>query len=171
MWEWNGITWSQISSFSDPPYSPIGPMVCSRGTLYVGTYGNGAWAWNGYSWSQVGEMGGTSGLPWSAAWVNSLASSGDTLYLGTWEEGVWAITLTQPSPIKVTGVSPTSGPPSGGTTVRISGSGFTGATAVNFGSTPATSFTVNSDTLITATSPVGSGTVDVTVCRRSIRHL
>ena len=64
----------------------------------------------------------------------------------------------------VTGISPTSGPLGGGTSVAITGSGFTGATAVNFGSTAATSFTINSDTSITAVSPAGSaGTVDITV--------
>ncbi len=63
----------------------------------------------------------------------------------------------------VTGISPTSGPAAGGTTVMISGAGFTGVTAVDFGTTPATSFTFNSDTSITAVSPAGTGTVDVTV--------
>ena len=64
----------------------------------------------------------------------------------------------------VTGISPTSGPLGGGTSVAITGTGFTGATAVNFGSTAATSFTINSDTSITAVSPAGSaGTVDITV--------
>ncbi|WP_218022503.1 IPT/TIG domain-containing protein, partial [Nocardia amamiensis] len=60
-------------------------------------------------------------------------------------------------------ISPNKGPTSGGTTVTLTGTGFTGATAVNFGSTPATSFTVNSDTQITATSPAGTGIVSVTV--------
>ena len=64
---------------------------------------------------------------------------------------------------KVTGLSPTSGPTAGGTTVTITGTGFTGATTVNFGTTKATSFTVDSDTQITATSPAGTGVVDVTV--------
>lgn len=63
----------------------------------------------------------------------------------------------------VSGVTPDFGVPAGGTPVTISGSGFTGATAVDFGSTPATSFTVASDTSITATSPAGTGIVDVTV--------
>ncbi|KAJ5151505.1 hansenula MRAKII killer toxin-resistant protein 1 precursor [Penicillium canariense] len=58
-----------------------------------------------------------------------------------------------PAPV-VSSVSPTSGPVAGGTTVTIVGSGFTGATAVTFGSTPAT-FTVNSNTQITATAPAG----------------
>jgi YVTN family beta-propeller protein len=63
----------------------------------------------------------------------------------------------------VSGLSPTSGPESGGTTVAISGSGFTAASAVSFGSTPATGFTVTSDGVVTATAPAGTSTVDVTV--------
>jgi hypothetical protein len=47
--------------------------------------------------------------------------------------------------------------------VTITGTGFTGATAVKFGSTNATSFIVNSETSITPVSPKGKGTVDVTV--------
>ena len=60
-------------------------------------------------------------------------------------------------------VSPTSGPPGGGTQVTITGHDFTGATAVSFGGTPAASFTVTADTSITATAPAGAGSVDVTV--------
>ena len=64
----------------------------------------------------------------------------------------------------VTSISPTAGPLGGGTSVTITGSGFTGATAVTFGVTPATSFIFNSDTSVTAVSPAESaGTVDVTV--------
>ena len=63
----------------------------------------------------------------------------------------------------VTGLSPTGGPTDGGTSVIITGTNFTGATAVKFGSTNATSYTVNSAAQITAASPAGSGTVDVTV--------
>ena len=60
-------------------------------------------------------------------------------------------------------VSPSSGPAGGGTTVTITGTNFTNASAVKFGSNSATSFTVDSDSQITAISPPGSGTVDVTV--------
>ena len=69
----------------------------------------------------------------------------------------------------ITGVSPAAGPAAGGNTVTITGTGFQnifgfpGVTTVDFGSIPAPSFTVNSDTSITATVPAGSaGTVDVT---------
>ena len=63
----------------------------------------------------------------------------------------------------VASLNPTSGPWYGGTSVIITGSNFTGATAVKFGSTNATSFTVNSATQITAVAPAGTSTVDVTV--------
>jgi predicted outer membrane repeat protein len=64
----------------------------------------------------------------------------------------------------VTGVTPQSGSTTGGTTVTISGSQFTGVTAVNFGSTTAASFTVVSATEITAVAPAESaGAVDIIV--------
>jgi hypothetical protein len=64
----------------------------------------------------------------------------------------------------VTGVSPGAGPSTGGNTVRVTGTGFTDASAVSFGTVPATSFTVNSDSSITATAPAGAvGTDHVTV--------
>ncbi len=64
----------------------------------------------------------------------------------------------------VTGVSPATGPTTADTPVTISGSGFTGATAVDFGGVAATSVHVVNDGTITATSPTGTaGRVDVTV--------
>ncbi len=64
-------------------------------------------------------------------------------------------TYAAPAAPTVTGVSPSSGPTAGGTGVTITGTGFTGATAVDFGANAATSYTVVSDTEITATSPAG----------------
>jgi kumamolisin len=63
----------------------------------------------------------------------------------------------------VTTISPATGNSAGGDSVTVTGSGFTGATDVGFGSTDAASMNVDSDTQITATSPAGTGTVDVTV--------
>jgi hypothetical protein len=47
--------------------------------------------------------------------------------------------------------------------VTITGSYLAGATAVRFGPVPVAGFTVVDDSTITATSPPGSGTIDVTV--------
>ena len=64
----------------------------------------------------------------------------------------------------ITGISTTSGPTVGSTTVVITGTNFLAASAVKFGSTNATGYTINSATQITATSPAGSaGAVDITV--------
>ena len=64
----------------------------------------------------------------------------------------------------VTGVSPPSGPLAGGT-VTVTGTGFTGASGVNFGTVAASGLVVASDTSLTVTSPPGAarGPVDVTV--------
>ena len=72
-------------------------------------------------------------------------------------------TYTAATGPQVTGISPTSGSSAGGDTIIITGSGFTGATGVSFDGTPASAFTVDSDTQITAISPAGTGTVDITV--------
>lgn len=69
----------------------------------------------------------------------------------------------QPAPA-VTSVSPASGSITGGTTVTITGTNLGGASGVKFGATPATGFTVNSDTQITAVAPSSAtlGSVDIT---------
>ncbi|MCD9823574.1 IPT/TIG domain-containing protein [Bradyrhizobium japonicum] len=71
--------------------------------------------------------------------------------------------FTYAGPPSVTSISPTGGPLAGGTIVTITGANLSGATAVTFGATAAAGFTVNSATQITATSPAGTGTVDVRV--------
>jgi DNA-binding beta-propeller fold protein YncE len=63
----------------------------------------------------------------------------------------------------VAGVSATAGSEEGGTEVTITGSELAGATAVRFGSSPASTFKVESPETIVATSPAGTGSVDVTV--------
>jgi hypothetical protein len=77
----------------------------------------------------------------------------------------WSFTIGTAVVPTVTGLSQSSGSVAGGTIVTINGTGFTGATAVNFGSTAASDFTVNSDTQITAICPAVTSprVVDVTV--------
>ncbi|HEX6601768.1 MAG TPA: IPT/TIG domain-containing protein [Solirubrobacterales bacterium] len=70
----------------------------------------------------------------------------------------------QPAP-EVTGITPSFGSVTGGTQLTITGSNFTQASAVQFGTIPAASFTVDSDTEITVTTPavLRPGKVDVSV--------
>jgi hypothetical protein len=64
----------------------------------------------------------------------------------------------------ITNISPASGPRAGGTLVTITGTGFTGATAVKFGGSAGSSRTVVSATQITVRSPAhAAGTVDIRV--------
>ena len=65
----------------------------------------------------------------------------------------------------ITNVSPNNGPQAGGTSVVITGDNLNGVGAVKFGGTNATSFTVDSPTQITATSPayVVTGLIDIEV--------
>lgn len=74
-----------------------------------------------------------------------------------------AVSCINTGPV-VTGISPANGPTSGGTSVLITGTNFTGATAVRFGASMATSIFVLNSTTISVTTPAGSlGAVHVTV--------
>ncbi|MFT3710629.1 MAG: IPT/TIG domain-containing protein [Archangium sp.] len=66
---------------------------------------------------------------------------------------------------RITSIAPVTGPIAGGTTVTLTGTGFSGATAVRFGAVDAASFTVVSGTQVTAVTPVAAsaGAVDVTI--------
>lgn len=110
----------------------------------------------------TGGTGGTSSGTAVRGYDGTASSAPIFNYGGTYN------TLTTTGPIYlgpvVTAIAPTSGLTAGGTSVVITGGGFTGATGVSFGSTVATTFTVGSDTQITATAPASSvGTVDITV--------
>lgn len=65
------------------------------------------------------------------------------------------------NPPAVTSFTPTTGP--AGTSVTITGTGFTGATSVKFNTSVATTYTVGSATSITATVPAGATTGPISV--------
>lgn len=99
--------------------------------------------------------------PGNSAWDDiyttkvTFAGSGEATLLTS---NPWAT----PSAPTISAVTPAS--QGTGQIVFITGSGFTGATAVDFGATAATEFAVRSDTEIAATLPTGSaGSVAITV--------
>jgi hypothetical protein len=65
----------------------------------------------------------------------------------------------------ISSITPASGLLAGGSSITITGTNFTGASAVDFGTTPASSFNVISSTEIQATVPAAStpGLTDVTI--------
>jgi hypothetical protein len=69
----------------------------------------------------------------------------------------------QPAPA-ITSISPNFGPVTGGTSVTITGTNLAAASGVKFGAVPATGFTVESETQITAVAPASAAieTVHVT---------
>jgi N-acetylneuraminic acid mutarotase len=86
----------------------------------------------------------------------------DAYGVQTTQTGYKLTVTTVPAPT-VTSVSPNSGPAAGGTSVTITGSNFTSASTVSFGTTAAMNVSCSTTTSCTATSPPGTGTVNVTV--------
>jgi predicted outer membrane repeat protein len=76
----------------------------------------------------------------------------------------FTLTVSQPPPA-ITLVHPNTGPITGGTTVRIKGAAFWGASSVTFGGVPATGVTVNAaGPSITAIAPAeAAGSVDIVI--------
>ena len=98
--------------------------------------------------------------------VNANASATDTITLYTcpsysggstcYVTKSVSISVNLNVPLRVTGISPSTGPASGGTVVTITGANLSEATGVTFGSTSASSYTIDSATQITATAPAGT---------------
>ncbi len=144
-----------------------GPAVGGTVITITGTGFTGATAVN------FGTITGTSLTVNSATQITVTSPAGTAGLVNvtvTTLNGTSAVTpagqfaYTSPAIPTVTSLVPASGPAVGGTVITITGTGFTGATAVNFGTITGTCLTVNSATQLTVTSPPGAaGTVNVTV--------
>jgi len=144
-----------ITSFS-PTSGPVGTSVTITGTNFSGAtsvkfFDNVSATFTVDSSTQITAtvpLGATTG-PISVTTPSGTATSSTDF------------TVTIPPPPTITSFSPTSGPV--GTSVTITGTNFTGTTAVNFGGVASTNFTVNSSTQIKATVPAGAVTGAITV--------
>ena len=133
----------------------------NKGAAWVFTRSGSTWAQQGSKFGPRHEHGnsqfGTAVSLSEDAKIALITGPHDSEVAGS----AWI--FVTPTPI-VTSVSPSEGPRMGGTTVTITGHRLGEATAVDFGTTAASSFTVVSPTEITTVSPPGAaGTVDVTV--------
>ncbi|MGN6531536.1 MAG: beta strand repeat-containing protein [Ginsengibacter sp.] len=142
----NGAVGSNTTAGAGGPGTP-------NSAPYIGGDGAGAQTGtgNGNSAAYPGPGGGGGGANNSGG-----SSSG-----GGGAQGQVVLTYTISLPPTITSFSPGSGC-ANTTPVIITGTNFTGATAVQFGGTNAASFTVNSATQITAT-PAGGTTGAITV--------
>jgi hypothetical protein len=128
-----------------------------------------AWVFarSGSTWAQQGAKLTGSDETGSGLFGGNVALSadGNTALIGAPSDehdvgAAWAFA----NPPAVSAVSPSVGPPAGGTAVTITGSRLGGASTVAFGSTQAASFVINSPNQITAISPPRAiGPVHVTV--------
>jgi hypothetical protein len=126
--------------------------------------------WDGRGWTQVASPNPAQG---QALFDAALASPNSLLTVGFSQlmsggnfapSTTLAADLCEPTPV-ISGLNPDHGWSSGGNPVRIMGSGLSYPRSVMFGTLPATSYTANSDSMITAVPPaqaVGS-VVNVTV--------
>ncbi|HKP11437.1 MAG TPA: IPT/TIG domain-containing protein, partial [Blastocatellia bacterium] len=97
----------------------------------------------------IAEAMGLTAFPGASATAQSMADFFDT--------------SASPTP-SVSGVTPNTGPTAGGTSVTISGSGFTAGATVMIGGAPATNVSVNGSATITAVTPAhAAGAVSVAV--------
>ncbi|MFI6588052.1 IPT/TIG domain-containing protein [Embleya sp. NPDC050493] len=159
----NGITYTYVGQPVVSVLSPAqGPTSGGNTVTLTGTGFTGATA------VKFGTTAATSFTVLSATQITAVAPAGPagpvavtvTTASGTSASNIFYFYVAAPV---LTGVDPARGPTSGGNTVTLTGTGFTGTTAVKFGATAATSFTVLSASQLTAVVPPGAGTVSITV--------
>jgi len=171
--QWNGSTWSVSTSpnVTGAQNDFLVGLSCSSGSdcIAVGNSDTLPYQvlmeqWDGTTWSIVSTpaVGAVDNELLGVSCTSATACAA----VGDYFPGAYLQTLVEMlagTPV-VSAVSPSVGPTTVGTSVTISGSNFLGASSVDFGSAAASSFTVTSDTSITATAPPEpAGTVDVTV--------
>jgi hypothetical protein len=144
-----------ISSFT-PTSGPVGTSVTITGSNFTGatsvTFGGTSASFtiiSGTSVRATVPAGAVTGLI-------AVTTPGGTAT----SANAFTVSVTPPPAPTISSFTPTSGPV--GTKVTITGSSFTGATRVTFGGTTAT-FTVVSNTSLTATVPTGARTGSIVV--------
>ncbi len=111
------------------------------------------------------EFGEALGLAPDGARYNQVIDGDLYYYQQMWSnEASACLQRSAPPRPTVTKLSPKKGPGAGGTTVKVTGTGFTNVSEVSFGAFAAAGFTVESPSTIIAVSPAqADGTVDITV--------
>ena len=167
--------WSSQTIVNMPPCANAGPDQTLTGTTVANLAGqatddgdpSGALTttWSKASGPGTVTFGNASALAttasFSAPGIYVLRLTANDGQLQKTDEVTIAVNAALPSAPIVGSFTPASG--AAGTVVTLDGSDFAGATNVDFNGTPVTSFTVNSNTQITATVPTGATTGKITV--------
>ena len=133
-------------TFTFTGYKPGGGTVTATATLNYTPGGTTT------AWTVAPDFSSFTGITGFQVSYTGGSNTGDGTFLSY---AVANAAAPAPAPT-FTSITPTSGPTTGGTSVTITGTNFTGATSVTFGGVAAASFTVNSSTQITATTPAGA---------------
>ncbi|HYM77118.1 MAG TPA: choice-of-anchor tandem repeat GloVer-containing protein [Candidatus Dormibacteraeota bacterium] len=167
-----------------PSGGPISCLPCSQGTFFSVATGDAAFVnleptqrtglvgasvgmfGQGFSSASVVTFGGVAATTVTlsgTSYLTAVVPAG--AHTGTVKVTTGATTLTSPQTFKVKPKITSFSPPSGsiGTLVTINGSGLTQATTVKFGTVKATTFTVVSDSEVTADVPSGLAAGAVTI--------
>jgi len=144
-----------VTSFN-PTSGPVGTGVTITGTNFTGAT---AVKFNGTNATGVNVVNATT-ITANVAAGSTTGPVSVVTPVGT-ATSASNFTVTATTATSITSFTPTSGPI--GTSVVITGANFTGATAVRFNGTNASSFVVNSATQITATVATGTTTGAITV--------
>jgi hypothetical protein len=166
-WEWDGSNWAPLSPATHPGWrheasvaydSALGRVVLFGGAFH--NFGqNDTWEWNGTNWTQATPS--THPASAYAAMAYDSAQGRAVLFGGynptnsfreTWEY------YRVPNVAFVAGATPTLLANGNPTPITLTGSGFTGATAVTLDTVPPTALTnlvVNNDGSLTARIPAG----------------
>ena len=151
-------TVSAVNPLSGPLAGRSTVTITGTGLLGTSSVKFGTQAATSYSVVSATQVTATSPAEPAGTGDVTVATSSGTSVTSTADDFTYEVAPA------VTSVSPLSGPLAGDSSVTISGTGLLGASAVSFGSTAATSYSVSSATQITALSPsAAAGTVDVIV--------
>ena len=153
-------TFFSLNIGAAPFISLVSPIPAGKLGSQIGILGQG------FSSSSVVKFGGTTATTKTLTGTTFiLATVPAGAHTGTVTVTTGTSTLTSTKTFKVTPVitsfTPAAGPP--GTSVMISGTELSQASAVTFGGVKATTFTVNSDILVTATVPATGKTGKIAI--------
>ncbi len=160
----NGFTYvaaptaSAIAPSSGPTAGGTAVTITGTGFVSGATVTIGGAPATGVTWVNATSI--TAITPAGTAGAKNVVVTNPDTQTGTLNNGFTYIAAAP----TVTSISPTSGPPAGGTSVTITGTGFVSGATVTIGGTPATGVTwVNATTITAITPAVTAGAKNVVV--------